>query len=235
VEKGFLEECLARDLSLDAIGDLAGKHPSTVSYWLKKHGLAASRAERHAPKGEVDRETLEAFVAEGITLREIAERLNRSPTTVRHWLGKYGLKTLRRRQSPVAGDSARIERSCRRHGRTEFVLEGRGYYRCATCRAEATGRWRQVVKRKLVEEAGGGCVICGYSRCQRALQFHHLDPATKEFHLGHNGQTRSLSRSRVEAKKCALLCANCHAEVEAGMVAMPLDSNVKLIRGSESV
>jgi DNA-binding transcriptional ArsR family regulator len=222
-------------MSLEAIGDLKDKHPSTVSYWLKKHGLKAGKAERHAPKGEVDRETLEALVEEGLTLREIAERLGRSATAIRHWLDKYKLKTLRPRRSPVAGDPTRIERGCRRHGRTEFVLEGRGYYRCALCRAEATGRWRQVVKRKLVEEAGGGCMICGYSRCQRALQFHHLDPTTKAFHLGQNGHTRSLSRSRAEAKKCALLCANCHAEVEAGITAMPLDSSVMLIRGSESV
>jgi hypothetical protein len=65
-------------------------------------------------------------------------------------------------------------------------------------------------------------VICGYSRCQQALQFHHLDPATKRFHLGHNGVCRSLTKSRAEAKKCVLLCANCHAEVEAGLAGLPI-------------
>jgi hypothetical protein len=28
----------------------------------------------------------------------------------------------------------------------------------------------------------------------------------------------ALERLRAEARKCVLLCANCHAEVEAGMV-----------------
>jgi len=28
-------------MSLEAIGERVGKHPSTVSYWLKKHGLSA--------------------------------------------------------------------------------------------------------------------------------------------------------------------------------------------------
>jgi len=235
VEKSFLEDCLAQNLSLDAIGELGGKHSSTVSYWLKKHGLEASGAERHAPKGAIDRKMLEALVSEGLTLGQIAVRLGRSATTVRHWLGRYGLKTARRKRSLDAGAAHRIEMRCKRHGKAEFVLEGRGYYRCSRCRGEAAGRWRQTVKRKLVEEAGGCCVICGYARCQRALQFHHLDPAAKEFHLGHGGHTRALSRSRVEAEKCALLCANCHAEVEAGLVAMPLDSNSRPIRGSESV
>ena len=223
MEKSFLEDCLARGLSLDAIGELTSRHPSTVSYWLKKHGLEASGAERHAPKGRVDRAALEALVGEGLTLREIAEKLDRSQTTIRHWMAKLGLKTMGRKRSRIAGDPARVEMSCRHHGQTEFVLEGRGYYRCGRCRVEAVGKRRRIVKRKLVEEAGGRCAICGYARCQRALQFHHLDPASKRFHLGHNGLTRSLTRSRSEAEKCVLLCANCHAEVEAGLIPMPLD------------
>jgi DNA-binding transcriptional ArsR family regulator len=228
VEKLFLEHCLAQAMSLDRIGELTGKHPSTVSYWLRKHGLAASKAEQHAPKGMLDRGTLETLVGKELTLREIAEELDRSPTTIRHWLSKYGLRTTRRKRSPSGGDPLRIERTCKRHGNTAFVLEGRGYYRCARCRAEAVGRRRQIIKQTLVHEAGGCCAICGYSKCLRALQFHHLDPATKEFHLGHRGHARALSRSRVEAEKCALLCANCHAEVEAGLATMPLDSNAEV-------
>lgn len=223
MDKALLEGFVAQGMSLDAIGERVGRHPSTVSYWLKKHRLTAAGAARHAPKGGIDQKVLKALVDEGLTLREIAEKLDRSPTTVRHWLAKFGLQTVRRKQSLVR-NAHKVARRCTRHGDAEFVLEGRGYYRCVRCRAEAAGRRRRIVKRKLVEEAGGCCVICGYSRCQRALQFHHLDPTAKKFHLGHGGHTRALSRSRDEAKKCALLCANCHAEVEAGLIEMPLDS-----------
>jgi hypothetical protein len=224
MDKGFLEDCLARELSLDAIGELAGKHPSTVSYWLKKHGLDACRAEQHAPKGGIDKEELEALIGEGLTLREIAEKLDRSATTVRHWMARYDLKTIRRRRSRITGDPPRAAMLCRHHGRTEFALEGRGYYRCAKCRSEAVTKRRRAVKRKLVEEAGGRCALCGYERCVQALHFHHLDSTTKKFHLGHQGHARSLARSRAEAEKCALLCANCHAEVEAGLTELPVNS-----------
>ena len=61
-------------------------------------------------------------------------------------------------------------------------------------------------------------------RCQQVLEFHHLDPSTKKFQLGHSGRTRSLARARAEARKCVLLCANCHREVEAGITAVPLNS-----------
>jgi transposase len=227
MEKAFLEDCLAKEMSLDAIGEMAGKHPSTVSYWLKKHGLRAGGNDEHAPKGEIARDQLLALIEEDLPLREIAERLERSVTTVRYWICRHGIERERCRKRVVPGGLKRETMSCRRHGVTNFVLEGRGSYRCTKCRAEASSRRRRVIKRTLVEEAGGGCVLCGYSRCQRALQFHHLDPASKEFHLGNGGHCRSLARSRAEARKCVLLCANCHAEVEAGMIEMPLNSYVK--------
>jgi hypothetical protein len=76
------------------------------------------------------------------------------------------------------------------------------------------------VKEILVTEAGGRCRICGYDRFVGALQFHHVDPAAKEFGLSLGGVTRSLDRARAEAQKCVLLCSNCHAEVEAGMASL---------------
>jgi hypothetical protein len=83
----------------------------------------------------------------------------------------------------------------------------------------------------LVDEAGGRCRLCGYSRSYAALVFHHVDPAGKSFGLGQRGHSRPLARSREEAQKCLLLCANCHAEVEAGVATLsPLP--LRTIRGS---
>ena len=72
----------------------------------------------------------------------------------------------------------------------------------------------------LVDEAGGACSRCGYDRYLGALQFDHLDPSKKAFSLSMKGVARSLAKAREEAAKCVVLCANCHAEVEAGI--MPL-------------
>lgn len=219
-----MEECLADGMSLEAIGKLVGKHESTVSYWLKKHGLVAAQTEKHAAKGGVAKEDLERLLRLGMSLREIAKELDRSLGTIRHWMRKYELKAPPHRHRGPEDGRRQATLSCRRHGRTEFVLEGRGSYRCKQCRLERVARRRRNVKRILVEEAGGKCLICGYNRCQRVLQFHHIDPSTKEFHLGQAGATRSLARSRAEARKCVLLCANCHGEVEAGITPVPLNS-----------
>jgi hypothetical protein len=73
-----------------------------------------------------------------------------------------------------------------------------------------------------VGEAGGACRMCGYDRYVGALHFHHHDPSRKKFGLSHGGFTMALGRLRSEAAKCVLLCSNCHAEVEAGIVELPL-------------
>jgi hypothetical protein len=112
--------------------------------------------------------------------------------------------------------------SCVRHGETEFILEGRGYYRCKRCRAEAVARRRRKVKEILVAEAGGCCLICGYDRAIAALEFHHLDPSEKRMALSSQGIAYALDTLREEAAKCVLLCANCHVEVENGVIALPV-------------
>ncbi len=99
MDKEFREKCLGEGLSLEAIGKRVGKHESTVSYWLRKHGLAAGKAEKHSPRGAPDREEMEQLLAAGLSLREIAQRLDRSLATVRHWVRKYGLKPNRSAQA----------------------------------------------------------------------------------------------------------------------------------------
>lgn len=63
----------------------------------------------------------------------------------------------------------------------------------------------------LKEEAGNKCCRCGYDKCTAALEFHHLDPSSKEG--GIIGTTASLAKQRAEASKCILVCANCHREL----------------------
>ena len=84
-------------------------------------------------------------------------------------------------------------------------------------------RRRRRVKEILVAEAGGRCCLCGYDRYVGALQFHHIDPDSKGFGLAERGFARAIAKSRVEVAKCALLCANCHAEVEAGIRDLSLE------------
>ena len=232
MDRAALQEMLDGGLSLAEIGRRVGRHEATVSYWLKKYDLMASNAARHAARGPLLREELEPLVAAGLSIAQIAARLDRSKPTVRHWLRRYALKTVGSpgRKSKEQVEAARlagqrrITMSCPRHGETEFVIEGRGYFRCKLCRAQAVTRRRQRVKRILVEEAGGACQVCGYAANQGALHFHHLDPSSKRFEINARGAAIAIARLREEAAKCVLLCANCHAEAEAGLITLEAGS-----------
>lgn len=212
-------------MSLPQIGALVNRDPSTVGYWVQKHGLVANGRDRYAPKGGIAKEDLEPWLESGATLSAIARQLDVSMATVRYWIDAYGLLNPRdvRRASIEAGKRAgrrHVVRHCRRHGRTEFAIVNGDSPRCKRCRAEAVARRRRKVKQILVEENGGKCGLCGYDRNVAALQFHHLDPTQKSFGLAQRGMTRAIEEVRREARKCALLCANCHAEVEAGVASL---------------
>jgi IS30 family transposase len=43
----------------------------------------------------------------------------------------------------------------------------------------------------------------------------------KEFAISAGGLSGSLAQARVEAAKCVLLCATCHAEIESGAKQLP--------------
>ncbi len=228
MDRASLETLLANGLSLADIGRRFERHESTVAYWVQRHGLEAVHRERHAARGRPDEQRLKAMVDSGLSVAQIAAELKRSKGTVRHWLRRLEMKTQAKpgcpdpvRQAAKAAGRVTVLRECHRHGLTEFWLEGRGYYRCKRCRAERVSRRRRKVKEILAREAGGRCALCGYDRCRAALHFHHLDPSTKRFNLSMEGVTRSLQAARAEMAKCVLLCANCHAEVEAGVRAIP--------------
>src|SRR5215207_11037162 len=161
--KEDLEEYLAEGLSLEQIGKRVVRNPSTISYHLKKHGLKPVNEGRAANRGGLSRGQLIELVDAEATLSEMARQLDRSKSTVAYWLKKYGLWPLpsgsRRSEARRARELGlkRVELECRHHGRTEFILEGRGQYRCLKCRAAAVVRWRRYAKLKLIEEAGGRC------------------------------------------------------------------------------
>lgn len=108
-----------------------------------------------------------------------------------------------------------MERCCRIHGDTPFAAfksEGRQRYRCKKCQSDAVKRRRKKVKELAIAYKGGKCEACGYNKSARALEFHHTDPAQKDFGISEKGETKSFERIKVELDKCIMLCANCHRE-----------------------
>jgi 5-methylcytosine-specific restriction endonuclease McrA len=107
-----------------------------------------------------------------------------------------------------------ILKECATHGLTEFAFRtSENAYRCRKCAAENVQRRRYLIKEKAVEYKGGKCEICGYDKCISALEFHHLNPAQKDFGIGQNGYSNKWEDIKKELDKCIMVCANCHREI----------------------
>src|SRR3990167_5326726 len=59
---------------------------------------------------------------------------------------------------------------------------------------------------ELLMELKRSCCKCGFSHFA-ALDFHHIDPSIKDFTIS---KMSSRVKIREEAKKCIILCSNCH-------------------------
>jgi len=86
---------------------------------------------------------------------------------------------------------------------------------------KAVSARRKKLKAMVIEYKGGVCIICGYGKYAGAFDLHHINGSTKEFGLSMQGLTRSWEKTKKEADKCVLLCANCHREVHGGIALVP--------------
>jgi hypothetical protein len=69
-------------------------------------------------------------------------------------------------------------------------------------------------KSVMVEYFGGKCQVCGYSKCNRSLEFHHVNPGDKEFSICQQILKKGTTSEMIyrELLKCVMLCTNCHSE-----------------------
>jgi hypothetical protein len=124
---------------------------------------------------------------------------------------------------PEEPSDTAVVRVCTVHGeQRHYAMSDRGVlrYRCRRCVGEAVTRRHRKLKQLLVDEAGGCCAVCGYDRLLANLHFHHVVPGEKTFEI-QMGSGKSLAAYRKEARKCVLVCANCHGEIEAGLIPSP--------------
>ena len=91
-------------------------------------------------------------------------------------------------------------------------------YHCSSDIKKASQISRLRNKRKCVIELkrkfGGCCSICGYKKCLTSLEFHHPDPLVKNGSVAVILCVKGKKAAFEEAKKCILVCSNCHGELE---------------------
>lgn len=120
MDKDSLRLFLEQGLSLEEIGRRVDRHPSTVGYWVKKHGLTAVNRTKHEARGGISRDRLTELVSEGLSFADMARLLGLSATTVRYWAKRYDLETRRTERVRVGKESradglAIVEMHCHQH------------------------------------------------------------------------------------------------------------------------
>lgn len=163
-------------------------------------------------------EIINSLAAKGLSIRKISTELNTSPTNVRYWLKKFNIKTIPRSE---VSDHKFCPRCETEKLKTEFYNrrngKGNSVY-CKPCTNDQTLERQKKFKQQCIDWKGGKCVCCGYNKCNNALDFHHLDPNKKEFGISTAKLTTFDEKIKKELDNCALVCANCHREIHAGMI-----------------
>jgi len=82
--------------------------------------------------------------------------------------------------------------------------------------------WRARRKVRLVYAFGSRCGQCGLVDDPVVYDFHHLDPAEKDFQLT-SGKMVAWETLVAEAKKCAMICSHCHRKYHSGVLSLKAD------------
>ena len=223
MDRDWLAAELRQGRSIEAIAREVGRDPSTVAYWANKHGLVSTHAARHKRRGGVERSELQAMLVAGLTVRAMAASLGLSYTTVRYWLGRHGLRTPRGRRLAETAPARRDDSTRRgdvRRARRRRPHPSAGATASAAPNAAGMPSPRAAGGVKQVLGGGGRRRLLPLRL--RALASVRCTSITSTRRRRRSpsrasGVTRSLTAARAEATKCVLLCANCHAEVEAGI------------------
>ena len=109
--------------------------------------------------------------------------------------------------NPGSSAKDKMIKNCSYHGLSGHCSRGR----CRLCNVIRVSEHRRKIKAKAISLMGSCCSVCGYNKCESALDFHHLDPSKKSFGIG-SGSLRSWESIKKELLKCVLMCKNCHAE-----------------------
>lgn len=89
---------------------------------------------------------------------------------------------------------------------------GKPHAYCKQCANQYAHGRQKATKLLAINYKGGECMDCGYKKYAGALDFHHRNPAEKDFKISGRASLTLGPELKRELDKCDLLCANCHRE-----------------------
>jgi len=91
---------------------------------------------------------------------------------------------------------------------------------------------KEILRQQVREYVDMKCSVCGYNKCENALDFHHTDPLKKEKTVSRLiSLISNWDKVKIEIDKCIILCANCHRELHALHKVSGKKSKILLMEG----
>ena len=181
-----------------------------------------ARAEARRPRRHRPRASSRPWSRSACRSAQMAEQLGVSYTTVRHWLKRYELETPRARRIAATAEA-------RANGADTTgapVLRTGASHSCAaaaTAFAVSAAEWMPSIGAGVRSSASSSpkpaapaCSAATRDHSPRCTSTTSTRPRSRSLWAWRDSRDR-WPRSRAEAAKCVLLCARCHAEVEAGV------------------
>lgn len=165
------------------------------------------------------------YISKRLTQSQIAEKMGCSESKVKYYLQKYDLVKkeilISTDETPKICSSCNVEKPG-----TEFYMKSWKGKRvvgsvCKICAKGKTMSRKRSNKATYVKMKGGCCQACGFDKYDGALEFHHVDPTTKEDRIGRMAKGPSSPELLAELAKCVLVCSNCHKMIHAGIIECP--------------
>jgi hypothetical protein len=158
----------------------------------------------------MDIKLLTELVNQGLSIAKIGIELKCSQSTVCWWLRKNNLKTKRGKHSKWPKDLLKLRRCshCLETNPNKFY--GHKKTICGSCQNKKVRKVGTQRRLEGIRYLGNKCKVCGYSQFTCSLDFHHINPNTKDKDFK---SYRGWSQEKLfkELDKCILLCKNCHA------------------------
>jgi hypothetical protein len=102
----------------------------------------------------------------------------------------------------------------RKNNPDRVKMHGKKYYQNHKECYKKYNKNKYIKLREIMQELKfNGCAICGYNKCNGALEFHHVNPEDKKFWITERNLCFKDSKILIELNKCILLCCNCHREI----------------------
>ncbi len=175
----------------------------------------------------MNQQELETLVNDNKSIADISQIYGIGKSTTRYWLNKYGLISCAKRgaknQHSIIIDGGIERKKCNSCNILKDVssfrkILNRNNYSsyCKECESKNAILKQQNLKKKCIEYLGGECECCHQKFDEKIYQFHHTEPAHKDFNICKH-KSFNFENVKSELDKCILLCANCHYRIHSHM------------------